>query len=128
MDIRGKKLLVIGGAGLIGSHVVDELVKEDVAEIRVYDNFVRGTHENLADAMRDPRVKIFEAGGDITQIDLPTESLSGLVEIQSIVQDIPGIQFVYFDERDVVRHRLVQEIIKAYERYEQRGGGSKRKT
>ncbi|MEO6665784.1 MAG: PhoH family protein, partial [Nitrospiria bacterium] len=43
--------------------------------------------------------------GDITQIDLPTNALSGLVEIQSIVNGIPGIQFVYFDERDVVRHR-----------------------
>jgi UDP-glucose 4-epimerase len=70
MDIRGKKFLVIGGAGLIGSHLVDELVKEDVAEVRVYDNFVRGTHENLANALRDPRVKIFEAGGDICQTDI----------------------------------------------------------
>lgn len=70
MDIRGKKLVVIGGAGLIGSHTVDVLVKQDVGEIIVYDNFVRGTHENLAGAMKDPRVKIFEAGGDITQVDV----------------------------------------------------------
>lgn len=78
MDIRGKKLLVIGGAGLIGSHVVDELVKEDVAEIRIYDNFTRGTHENLADALRDPRVKIFEAGGDITQTDILDAAMKGM--------------------------------------------------
>ncbi len=65
MDIRGKKLVVIGGAGLIGSHTVDFLIREDVGGIVVYDNFVRGTHENLAGALRDPRVKIFEAGGDI---------------------------------------------------------------
>jgi UDP-glucose 4-epimerase len=78
MDIRGKKLLVIGGAGLIGSHVVDELVKEDVAEIRVYDNFVRGTHENLAGALRDPRVKIFEAGGDICQTDILDAAMKGM--------------------------------------------------
>jgi phosphate starvation-inducible PhoH-like protein len=56
--------------------------------------------------------------GDVTQVDLPSGSPSGLIEIQTIVNDIPGIQFVYFDERDVVRHHLVQEIIKAYERYE----------
>lgn len=70
MDIRGKRLVVIGGAGLIGSHTVDQLVKEDIKELIIYDNFVRGTHENLAGALRDPRVKIFEAGGDITQTDI----------------------------------------------------------
>jgi phosphate starvation-inducible PhoH-like protein len=56
--------------------------------------------------------------GDITQVDLPTERQSGLIEIRDILQDINGIQFVYFDERDVVRHRLVQEIIKAYDRHD----------
>lgn len=50
MDLRGKKLRVIGETGLIGSHAVDELIKEDPAEIRIYNNFVRGTHENLMDA------------------------------------------------------------------------------
>lgn len=78
MDIRGKKLLVIGGAGLIGSHTVDELIKEDVAEIRIYDNFVRGTHENLAGALRDPRVKIFEVGGDICQTDILDAATKGM--------------------------------------------------
>lgn len=70
MDIRGKRFVVIGGAGLIGSHTVDLLTKEDVGEIVIYDNFFRGTRENLAEALRDPRVKIFEAGGDITQTDI----------------------------------------------------------
>src|SRR5688572_6108513 len=53
--------------------------------------------------------------GDITQIDLPNARMSGLVEALKIVKDIEGIGFVYFDEKDVVRHKLVQHIIKAYE-------------
>ncbi|MGH7231956.1 MAG: PhoH family protein [Nitrospiraceae bacterium] len=55
--------------------------------------------------------------GDITQVDLPSDRVSGLIEVREILRDIPGIQFVYFDERDVVRHRLVQEIIKAYDQH-----------
>jgi phosphate starvation-inducible PhoH-like protein len=53
--------------------------------------------------------------GDITQIDLPTSQLSGLVEAREILSNIEGIDFVYFDTTDVVRHRLVKEIIKAYD-------------
>lgn len=59
--------------------------------------------------------------GDTTQIDLPHGKVSGLVEIENILKGIEGIRFIYFTERDVVRHRLVQEIVKAYERYEKRG-------
>ena len=55
--------------------------------------------------------------GDVTQIDLPTGRTSGLVEALRVVNDIEGIAFVHFDERDVVRHRLVQQIVKAYEAY-----------
>jgi UDP-glucose 4-epimerase len=77
MDIRGKKLVVIGGAGLIGSHTVDELTKEDVREIVIYDNFVRGTRENLNGSARDPRVKIYEAGGDICRTDILSAALEG---------------------------------------------------
>ena len=58
--------------------------------------------------------------GDVTQVDLPSGKDSGLIQIQHILQDIEGIDFVYFSERDVVRHPLVQEIVKAYNRYEQR--------
>jgi len=54
--------------------------------------------------------------GDVTQIDLPEKRSSGLVEVQTILKDIKGIKFVYFSERDVVRHPLVQKIIKAYEK------------
>ena len=77
MDMRGKRVVVIGGAGLIGSHTADLLTREDVKEIVIYDNFVRGTTENLASAMRDPRVKIYEAGGDITQSDILHSALEG---------------------------------------------------
>jgi phosphate starvation-inducible PhoH-like protein len=58
--------------------------------------------------------------GDITQIDLPTPKKSGLVEIRSILADIPDIQFIYLNETDVVRHPLVQEIIKAYEKHDRK--------
>lgn len=58
--------------------------------------------------------------GDITQVDLPENKVSGLIEIQGILKGIEGIEFVYFSDRDVVRHPLVQDIIKAYERAEER--------
>jgi phosphate starvation-inducible PhoH-like protein len=55
--------------------------------------------------------------GDITQIDLPHPGKSGLVEALKIVKDIEGIGFTYFDDRDVVRHKLVQQIVKAYDAF-----------
>ncbi len=58
--------------------------------------------------------------GDITQIDLPSGKLSGLIEAEKILNNIEGIKVIYFSEKDVVRHKLVQEIVKAYERYEKR--------
>lgn len=70
MDLNGKKLVVIGGAGLIGSHTVDALTRTDVGEILIYDTLQRGTRENLQEALRDPRVRIFEHGGDITRPDI----------------------------------------------------------
>ncbi|TMQ28799.1 MAG: NAD-dependent epimerase/dehydratase family protein, partial [Nitrospirae bacterium] len=78
MDLRGKKALVIGGAGFIGSHVTEELLREDVAEVVVYDNFTRGSHENLADALRDPRCKIFEFGGDVLHTDILNVATKGV--------------------------------------------------
>jgi phosphate starvation-inducible PhoH-like protein len=59
--------------------------------------------------------------GDVTQIDLPAGRMSGLVEALKVVRDIEGVATIYFDERDVVRHALVQQIVKAYEAY---SGGS----
>ncbi len=58
--------------------------------------------------------------GDITQIDLPSGKRSGLVEIQNILHQITGIKFCYLDDKDVVRHKLVQDVIKAYELHERK--------
>jgi phosphate starvation-inducible PhoH-like protein len=55
--------------------------------------------------------------GDITQIDLPARTSSGLVEIREVLTGVEGVGFVYFDKGDVVRHKLVKDIIEAYERY-----------
>ena len=81
MDIRGKKLLVIGGAGLIGSHTVDALLKEDVGEVIVYDNFVRGRMENLSRARQDKRFKVYDIGGDILQTDI----------LEAAMQNVDGV-------------------------------------
>ena len=77
MDIRGKRLVVVGGAGLIGSHTVDQLLKDDVKEVVIYDNFVRGRTENLAAALRDTRVRIFDVGGDVLQTDILDQAFAG---------------------------------------------------
>jgi UDP-glucose 4-epimerase len=77
MELNGKRFVVIGGAGLIGSHTIDQLIQHDVKEVLIYDNFVRGTPENLANALKDPRVRINEAGGDITQTDILEDAIKG---------------------------------------------------
>jgi UDP-glucose 4-epimerase len=77
MDLQGKKLVVVGGAGLIGSHTVDHLIREDVKEIVIYDNFLRGSRENLNNALKDPRVKIYDVGGDIMQTDILQSAFEG---------------------------------------------------
>ena len=70
MDLKGKRFLVIGGAGFIGSHTVDQLLQEDVAEIRIFDNLSRGSRENLAESLKDPRVNIFPLGGELMHRDI----------------------------------------------------------
>lgn len=78
MDVRGKRFLVIGGAGFIGSHLVDLLTREDVEEIRVFDNFTRGSLENLEQALKDPRVKPFELGGELMHRDILDAAMQGV--------------------------------------------------
>ena len=77
MDLIGKKFVVVGGAGLIGSHTVDQLLKADVKEVLVYDNMVRGSRENLYNALKDPRVRVYDVGGDILQTDILQSAFDG---------------------------------------------------
>lgn len=76
MNLSGSKALVIGGAGLVGSHLVDQLIGEEVSEIVVFDNYVRGTRANLAQAEKSPKVQIVE--GDITNYEQLRAAMDGV--------------------------------------------------
>jgi UDP-glucose 4-epimerase len=76
MDLKGKKILVIGGAGFIGSHVVQELLKEEVTEVIIFDNLTRGKISNLDVSLSDPRCSVFPDGGDIREIDVLNRAIS----------------------------------------------------
>ncbi|HOP06689.1 MAG TPA: NAD-dependent epimerase/dehydratase family protein [candidate division Zixibacteria bacterium] len=78
MELSGKRFLVIGGAGFIGSHIVDQLTQTDAREIIVYDNFCRGARSNLAEALKDPRVSVFDIGGDVLQTDILSRAMEGI--------------------------------------------------
>lgn len=77
MELKDSKVLVIGGAGFIGSFVVSELLKESVAEVVVYDNFARGQKDYLVEQLKDPRCSIFPIGGDIREIDILDTAMQG---------------------------------------------------
>lgn len=76
-SLTNAKVLVIGGAGFIGSHVVGELLKTDVGEVVVYDNFARGKRAYLDPYISDPRCKIYANGGDIREVDLLDDAMRG---------------------------------------------------
>ncbi len=84
MQLNNSKILVIGGAGFIGSFVVAELLKEDVAEVIVYDNFARGKKEYLSESLKDPRCKMFPIGGDIREIDILNKAMEGVDYVISL--------------------------------------------
>lgn len=77
MELNGAKVLVIGGAGFIGSFVVAELLKEEVAEVVVYDNFARGQKSYLTEQLKDSRCNIFPIGGDIRDLDILDAAVKG---------------------------------------------------
>ena len=69
-SLDGSKILVIGGAGFIGSFVVRELLKEKVAKVVIYDNFARGKMDNIREPLQDERCELFSDGGDIRDVDV----------------------------------------------------------
>ncbi len=77
MSLSNSKCLVIGGAGFIGSYVVAELLKHDVAEVIVYDNLARGRKEYLTESLQDPRCSFFPVGGDIREMDILSDAIKG---------------------------------------------------
>ena len=81
MDIAGNNFLVTGGAGFIGSHLVDMLLKEDAKKVVVFDNFVRGGTHNLEHALKDDRLELFQVKGDLTSLD----------EVNAATKDVDGV-------------------------------------
>lgn len=79
MDLIGKRIVLVGGAGLVGSHIVDELTKEPVSEIVVFDNFVRGTRENLSESLNHPKVKVVEG------------SMTDNASLRKVLKDADGV-------------------------------------
>ena len=77
MEIKDSKILVIGGAGFIGSFVVTELLKHPVKEVVIYDNFARGNKQYLQEQLKDDRCSIFPFGGDIREIDILDTAIHG---------------------------------------------------
>lgn len=76
MEIKNSKCLVIGGAGFIGSHVVKALLKEEIAQLIIYDNFSRGSRENIKTAVEDKRCSVLQ--GDIREVDVLNEAMQGM--------------------------------------------------
>ncbi|MFT7157308.1 MAG: UDP-glucose 4-epimerase [Parvicella sp.] len=76
-NLKDKKILVIGGAGFIGSFVVAELLKQPVGEVVVYDNFARGQKSYLKIQLEDSRCSLFPVGGDIREIDILNDAMKG---------------------------------------------------
>lgn len=78
MNLDNSKVLVIGGAGFIGSFIVKELLKENVAEVIIYDNFARGEMDNIKEALEDDRCSVYELGGEIRDVDVLDAAMKGV--------------------------------------------------
>lgn len=84
MKLEKSKILVIGGAGFIGSFVVAELLKHPVAKVVVYDNFARGNKSYLSEQLKDERCSVFPFGGDIREIDILNSAMKGMDYVISL--------------------------------------------
>lgn len=87
MDINGKHIVVIGGAGFIGSHVVEELLATNVGKVTIFDNFARGKKSNISLFLEDPRCSVFADGGDIREVDVLNAALKdadGVVDLAAM--------------------------------------------
>lgn len=78
MNINQSSVLVIGGAGFIGSHVVAELLKTDVERVVIFDNFARGKLHHLTESLEDSRCEIYSNGGDVRDIDILNDAMEGI--------------------------------------------------
>jgi len=76
--LDGSKVMVLGGAGFIGGFVVQELLKENVSEVIIYDNFARGKMENIKDSLKDKRCSLYPNGGDIRDVDILNDAMKGV--------------------------------------------------
>ena len=76
--LENAKILIIGGAGFIGSFLAKEILKEPVKEVILYDNFQRGKIDNIEDSLKDPRCSIFPYGGDIREVDILDKAMEGV--------------------------------------------------
>lgn len=121
---------------MLGNERVEKMIDRGIIEVAPLA-FMRGRTLNDAFIILDEaqnttveQIKMFltrigfgstaVVTGDITQIDLPSEKMSGLRHVLDILQDVEGISFTFFNNRDVIRHPLVQRIVKAYEAYDQK--------
>ena len=78
MKINNSKILVIGGAGFIGSFVVSELLKTKVKKVVIFDNLARGKTSNIEDSLKDPRCELYSNGGDIRDVDILNDAMRGI--------------------------------------------------